>query len=84
MVQPSDQISAGAPYPRGPLSMISGAMYCKVPSQDKKNCQVLQSSFLLEKINTPLSKPKIVRCNLYNQNIWFPISPLKTRQKLMF
>lgn len=45
MVQPSDQISAGAPYPRGPLSMISGAMYCNVPRQDKKDCQVLCSSF---------------------------------------
>ena len=31
MVQPSDQISAGAPYPLGPLSMISGAMYWRVP-----------------------------------------------------
>lgn len=31
MVQPRDQISAGAPYPRGPWSIISGAMYCRVP-----------------------------------------------------
>lgn len=31
MVQPRDQISAGAPYPRGPWSIISGAMYCSVP-----------------------------------------------------
>lgn len=31
MVQPRDQMSAGAPYPRGPWSMISGAMYCRVP-----------------------------------------------------
>lgn len=32
MVHPRDQMSAGAPYPRGPLSMISGAMYCSVPA----------------------------------------------------
>lgn len=31
MVQPRAQISAGLPYPRGPWSMISGAMYCRVP-----------------------------------------------------
>ena len=31
MVQPSDQISAGAPYPRWPLSITSGAIYCSVP-----------------------------------------------------
>lgn len=30
-VQPSDQMSAAFPYPRGPWSMISGAMYCRVP-----------------------------------------------------
>lgn len=40
MVQPRDQMSAGAPYPRGPLSIISGAMYCKVPGEDKKSTQV--------------------------------------------
>lgn len=33
MVHPRDQMSAGAPYPRGPLSMISGAMYCRVPAR---------------------------------------------------
>lgn len=32
IVHPRDQMSAGAPYPRGPLSMISGAMYCSVPA----------------------------------------------------
>lgn len=26
-------MSAGLPYPLGPLSMISGAMYCRVPGQ---------------------------------------------------
>lgn len=37
MVQPRDQMSAGAPYPRGPWSMISGAMYCSVPIGKKDN-----------------------------------------------
>ena len=36
MVQPRDQMSAGAPYPRGPLSMISGAMYCSVPGNTQR------------------------------------------------
>ena len=31
-VQPSDQISAGAPYPRWPLSTTSGAIYWIVPA----------------------------------------------------
>lgn len=30
-VQPRDQMSAAFPYPRGPWSMISGAIYCRVP-----------------------------------------------------
>lgn len=32
-------MSAGLPYPRGPLSMISGAMYCNVPRQTNRNTQ---------------------------------------------
>lgn len=41
MVQPRDQMSAGLPYPRGPLSMISGAMYCSVPAQtDISGCDL--------------------------------------------
>ena len=31
-VHPKDQISAGELYPRWPLSITSGAMYCKVPA----------------------------------------------------
>lgn len=30
-MQPRDQMSAAFPYPRGPWSMISGAIYCRVP-----------------------------------------------------
>lgn len=47
MVQPKDQISAGAPYPRGPWSIISGAMYCRVPMW-KTNEQRLWGTILLK------------------------------------
>ena len=40
MVHPRDQMSAGAPYPRGPLSMISGAMYCSVPENHTRQQQL--------------------------------------------
>ena len=57
IVQPKDQISAAAPYPLCPLSITSGAMYCKVPVNVAVLGQMPASLLLVPKseiLTTPL------------------------------
>ena len=56
-VSPSDQISAGAPYPLCPLSITSGAMYWRVPVKVAVLSQIPPSLLLVPKsdiFTTPL------------------------------
>ena len=57
-VQPSDQTSAGGPYPLNPLSITSGAMYCNVPANTSRlwiayrfDRHDIANSIFLEKIH---------------------------------
>ena len=63
MVQPSDQMSAGAPYPRWPLSMTSGAMYWRVPV----NVSVLKQR-PARRFEVPKSDILTTPLVIYNQN----------------